>query len=165
MSINKVILIGNVGKDPEVRFYDNNVSKATFSLATSERYKNKNDEVVTNTEWHNVVAWRGLAQTIEKYVKKGSLLYVEGKITYKSYDGNDGQKKYFTEILADSIKMLNRIDSGPKTTENDPPQEDVGDSEPSDSSKDNANPENVLPSNSTIDSVEQKSEGPDDLPF
>lgn len=110
MSINKVILVGNVGKDPEVRFFDNNVSKASFPFATSEKYKNKNGETVTNTEWHNIVAWRGLAQTIEKYVKKGTLLYIEGKITYRSFDGNDGQKKYFTEILADSIKILSKMD-------------------------------------------------------
>ena len=104
--INKVILLGNVGKDPEIKYFDNESSVANFSLATSEAYTNKNGEKVTNTEWHNVQAWRGLAKIVEKYVKKGDLIYIEGRIKTRSYDDKDGNKKYITEILADEIKML-----------------------------------------------------------
>ena len=104
--INKVILLGNVGKDPEIKYFDNESSVANFSLATSETYTNKNGEKVTNTEWHNVQAWRGLAKVVEKYVRKGDLIYIEGRIKTRSYDDKDGNKKYVTEILADEMKML-----------------------------------------------------------
>ena len=110
MSINKVILVGNVGKDPEIRHLDNNVSVASFPLATSETYTNKNGERVTTTEWHNIVAWRGLADVCEKYVQKGKQLYIEGKIRTRSYDAQDGTKRYMTEIYADSLQMLGRKD-------------------------------------------------------
>lgn len=108
MSVNKVILVGNVGKDPEVRRLDSNVTKCNFSLATSETYTNKSGERVTNTEWHNIVMWRNLAEIAEKYVKKGSLLYIEGKITNRSYDDKDGNKRYICEIVADNMKMLGK---------------------------------------------------------
>ena len=105
MSLNKVILIGNVGKDPEIRYFDSGNANASFPLATSERgYKLANGtEVPERTEWHSVVAWRERAQFVEKHVKKGSLLYVEGKIRYRNYDDKDGIKRYFTEIIADRI--------------------------------------------------------------
>lgn len=108
MSINKVILVGNVGKDPEVKHLDSNTAVANFSLATSETYNNKSGEKVTTTEWHNIVCWRGLATVAENYVKKGSQLYIEGKIRTRSFDGQDGTKKYITEILADTIQMLGK---------------------------------------------------------
>jgi single-strand DNA-binding protein len=109
MSINKVILVGHVGKDPDIRHLDNNVSVANFPLATSESYTNKNGERITNTEWHNIVAWRGLAEVCEKYVQKGKQLYIEGKIRTRSYE-QDGTKKYMTEIFADTLQMLGRKD-------------------------------------------------------
>ncbi|MBI5539479.1 MAG: single-stranded DNA-binding protein [Bacteroidia bacterium] len=108
MSVNKVILVGNVGKDPEVRYLENNVAVARFTLATTESYKKSTGEVVKNTEWHNIVLWRGLAQVAEKYVKKGSQLYIEGKIRSRSYDDKDGNKKYFTEITADNMTLLGK---------------------------------------------------------
>jgi len=108
MSINKVILVGNVGKDPEVRYLDSGVTVANFPFATSETYKNKNGEKVTTTEWHNIVIWRGLAEIVEKYVKKGSQLYLEGKIRTRSWDDRDGNKRYTTEIVADTMQMLGR---------------------------------------------------------
>jgi single-strand DNA-binding protein len=108
MSVNKVILVGNVGKDPEVRYLENNVAVARFSLATSETYKNKNGEKVTNTEWHNIVAWRGLAEIAEKYVKKGAQLYIEGKLQTRAWDDKEGKKHYTTEVLADNFQMLGR---------------------------------------------------------
>lgn len=108
MSINKVILVGNVGKDPETRHLESGVPKTTFSLATTETYTNKNGEKVSNTEWHNIVMWRGLAEIAQKYVRKGMQLYIEGKIQSRSYDDKDGVKKYITEILAENMQMLGR---------------------------------------------------------
>lgn len=111
--INKVILVGNVGKDPEVRHLDNGTAFARFTLATSENYKDKEGNKVTNTEWHNIVLWRGLAEVAEKYVKKGSKLYIEGKITSRSYeDPNGGGTKYFTEIVGNTMQMLDSRSSG-----------------------------------------------------
>jgi single-strand DNA-binding protein len=111
--INKVILVGRVGKDPEVRHLDNNVSVASFTLATNETYKNKSGEKVTNTDWHNIVVWRQLAEIAGKYVKKGTMLYVEGKIRTRSWDDKDGIKRYTTEIFADNFQMLSsRNDEG-----------------------------------------------------
>lgn len=108
MSVNKVILIGNVGKDPEVRYLDSGVAVATFSLATTDRaYTLANGtQVPERTEWHNIVLWRGLAETAEKYVHKGDKLYIEGKIKTRSYDDQSGVKRYVVEIFADSMEML-----------------------------------------------------------
>ena len=108
MSVNKVILIGNVGKDPEVRYLDSGVAVATFSLATTERgYTLQNGtQVPDRTEWHNIVLWRGLAQTAEKYVHKGDKLYIEGKIKSRSYDDQNGIKRTIVEIFADNMEML-----------------------------------------------------------
>ncbi len=113
MSINKVILIGNVGKDPEVRHLESNVSVANFTLATSENYTNKSGEKVTTTEWHNIVCWRSLANLAENYIKKGSQIFIEGRIRTRSYDAQDGSKRYITEIYADAIQLLGKKgDSG-----------------------------------------------------
>ena len=108
MSVNKVILIGNVGKEPEVRYLDSGVAVATFSLATTERgYTLQNGtQVPDRTEWHNIVLWRGLAQTAEKYVHKGDKLYIEGKIKSRSYDDQNGIKRTIVEIFADNMEML-----------------------------------------------------------
>ncbi|MDK2977702.1 MAG: single-strand DNA-binding protein [Bacteroidales bacterium] len=134
MGVNKVILVGYVGKDPDVRHLDSGVSVANFSLATSETYRNKENQKVTNTEWHNIVVWRRLAEIVEKYVKKGDPLYIEGKIRTRSYDDKDGNKKYITEIFADNMQMLgskqsNTNDSSsdekqPETDIETPPQEE-----------------------------------------
>lgn len=103
--INRVTLIGNVGKDPEIkRVGDNNV--ANFSLATSETYKDKSGNKQTNTEWHNITIWGKLADVVEKYVKKGDRLYLEGKISYRSYDDKEGVKRYVTDIVCNSMTML-----------------------------------------------------------
>ncbi|MBQ8607677.1 MAG: single-stranded DNA-binding protein, partial [Bacteroidaceae bacterium] len=106
--VNKVILIGNVGKDPDVRYLDSGVAVATFSLATTERgYTLQNGtQVPERTEWHNIVLWRGLAQTAEKYVHKGDKLYIEGKIKSRSYDDQNGIKRTIVEIFADNMEML-----------------------------------------------------------
>lgn len=104
--VNKVILIGNVGADPEVRYLDGGVAVANLRLATTESYKNKNGEKVEQTEWHNIVLWRGLAEIVEKYVKKGMRLYIEGRIRTRSWDDQNGVKRYTTEIYADNMQML-----------------------------------------------------------
>jgi len=110
MSVNKVILLGNVGKDPEVRYFDNGGSVANFTLATTERgYTAANGtQVPDRTEWHNIVLWRGLAEIAEKYVKKGSKLFIEGKIRTRSYDDTAGNKRYITEIWGDNMELLDR---------------------------------------------------------
>ncbi len=109
MSVNKVILVGNVGKDPEVRYLDKNVAVANFPLATTERgfTMQNGTQVPDRTEWHNIVAWRGLAEIAEKYVRKGSQLYIEGKIQTRSWE-KDGIKRYTTEIYVDNMQLLGK---------------------------------------------------------
>lgn len=109
MSVNKVILVGNLGRDPEVRYIDKDVAVANFTLATTERgYTAQNGTVVPDkTEWHNIVAWRGLATLAEKYMKKGMQIYLEGKIQTRTYE-KDGIKRYITEILAESMQLLGK---------------------------------------------------------
>ena len=106
--VNKVILVGNLGKDPEVKYLDNGVAVANFSLATTENYKNKEGEKVSQTEWHNIVLWRGLAEVAEKYLKKGANVYIEGKIKTRKWEDKDGNTRYNTEILADNMTMLGK---------------------------------------------------------
>jgi single-strand DNA-binding protein len=105
MSVNKVILVGNVGADPEVKYLDNGVAVCRLSLATNETYT-RNDEKVTQTEWHRLVLWRKLAEIAEKHVKKGDLLYVEGRIRSNSWEDKDGIKRYTTEVFVDSFKFI-----------------------------------------------------------
>lgn len=112
MSVNKVILVGHVGQDPEVRYIENNTPVCTLRLATSEVYKNKNGERVTTTEWHSVVLWRGLAEVAEKYVKKGTQVYVEGKIRTRAWEDKDKNKRYSTEIVADIMQLLGKRAEG-----------------------------------------------------
>lgn len=109
--VNKVILIGNLGKDPEVRQFENN-SVANFSLATSETYTDKTGEKKTLTEWHNVSVWGKGAEVVEKYLKKGSKVYIEGKITYRKYQDKDGVDRYTTDIKADTFKFLDSREGG-----------------------------------------------------
>ena len=116
--INKVILVGNLGKDPEVRHLENNVAVATFPLATSESYKDKNGQRVEKTEWHNIVMWRGLAEVAEKYLKKGQTVYVEGKIRTRNYQDKEGQTRYSTEIVADEMTMLGARPDGNQGSNN-----------------------------------------------
>ena len=104
--VNKVILVGNLGKDPEVRHLENGRAVANFSIATSESYKNKQGEKVTTTEWHNVVLWSPIAEIAEKYLKKGNQVYIEGKLTTRSWDDQDGNKKYTTEVVGNNLTML-----------------------------------------------------------
>jgi len=147
MSLNKVFLIGNVGKDPDVRYFDSGYAVANFSLATSERgYKLSNGtEVPERTEWHSIVATRDRAQFVEKYVKKGSLLYLEGKIRSRDYEGKDGIKRYVTEIYAEKIEFFSlgsgtrksgEAEAEPAATNNPAPSESAAIPPPSDQADD-----------------------------
>lgn len=116
-SVNKVILIGNLGKDPEVRHLEGGVAVARFPIATSETFKDKSGQKQERTEWHNIVLWRGLAEVAEKYLRKGQSVYVEGKIRSNNYQDKEGVQRYSTEIVADNLTMLggrgdNANDSG-----------------------------------------------------
>lgn len=138
MSLNRVMLIGNVGKEPEVRYLDRDVAVATFSLATTERgYTLENGtQVPERTEWHNIVAWKGYAKTIERYVHKGDKLYVEGKIRTRSYDDQKGQRRYVTEIFVDYMEMLSPKQVAPQQPAAQPvqqPKDDLPFAAPSDS--------------------------------
>lgn len=112
MSLNKTMLIGHVGQDPEVRFVgaagDTNTKVATFNLATTERFKDRNGEVKENTEWHSIVAWRGLADLAERYIRKGTQLYIEGRLKTRSWQDQNGITRYLTDIVADKIDLLSR---------------------------------------------------------
>ena len=109
------MLIGNVGRDPEVRYLEgNNGAKvATFTLATTERYRDRNGETRENTEWHNIVAWRNTADVVEKFVRKGTQLYIEGRIRTRSWDDQSGNKRYTTEIIADTLQLLGKKSDNP----------------------------------------------------
>lgn len=141
--VNKVILVGNLGKDPEVRHLESGRAVANFSLATTEFYKNKNGERVSNTEWHNIVMWTPLAEIAEKYLRKGNSVYVEGKLQTRSYDDKDGNRKYITEVVVQTLNMLGSKNDG------------NSDANPNDYSKNNASDEGVPAFN----------EETDDLPF
>lgn len=114
-SVNKVILVGNVGKDPEVRYLDGNSAQgaqaskvATFTLATTEKYRDRNGNLQENTEWHNIVAWRNSADVAEKFIRKGTQLFIEGRLRTRSWADPSGIKKYTTEIVVDNLQLLGR---------------------------------------------------------
>ncbi len=104
--VNKVILIGNLGKDPEVRHLESGATVAKFPIATTESYKDKNGNRQDQTEWHNIVLWRGLADISEKYLRKGSQVYIEGKLRSRSWEDKEGNTRYITEVVGDSMTML-----------------------------------------------------------
>ncbi len=119
MSLNKVMLIGNVGKDPDVRYLESNPSNpganakvASFPLATSERYRDRNGELRENTEWHNIVVWRGNADVVEKFVRKGTQLYIEGRLRTRQWTDQTGNKRYTTEVVADTLQLLGKRPDG-----------------------------------------------------
>jgi single-strand DNA-binding protein len=119
MSLNKVMLIGNVGKDPEIRHLDNDNIVAKFTLATTEKYRDKEGKWQEHTEWHNIVCWRSLAERVEKYVKHGSQLFVEGKIRTREWlDRNTDQKKVSIDIVADNFQVLGRRSDAPQQSQN-----------------------------------------------
>lgn len=111
--VNRVMLIGNLGKDPDVQYLEGNIGVAKFPLATTETYKDRTGKLISQTEWHTVVLWRGLADLAQKYLHKGSLIYVEGRLRTRSWDDKEGVRKFATEVVADNLIMLDkRMDSG-----------------------------------------------------
>jgi single-strand DNA-binding protein len=151
-SVNKVILLGNLGKDPEVRRLESGAAVASFPLATNESYKDRNGQQVTNTEWHNIVMWRGLAEVAERYLKKGSLIYVEGKIQTRSYQDQDGNTRYITEIVAREMSMVGGRGEGDAAGER--PQNAASNE-----------PNQTTPSEKADDPISSANDVEDDLPF
>lgn len=149
MSVNKAILVGNVGADPEVRYLEGGNVVAKFPLATTDYFKTRSGENSTNTEWHNIVAWRHLAELAEKFIRKGRQLYIEGRISTRSWEDKDGNKRYTTEIVASSIQLL-----GKKQDEEEVSQTSSQPAQPSTASSPSIDPEDI----------DVQSEG-DDLPF
>ncbi len=127
--INKVILIGNLGRDPEIRHFENGSMVGKFPVATNESYRDKNGEWQTITEWHDVVVWRALAERAERSLKKGSLVYIEGKLTHRKYQDKDGIDRYITEVVANTFRALERrSDSNSGYRSNFPTEENTGSS-------------------------------------
>ncbi|MDN5204414.1 single-stranded DNA-binding protein [Fulvivirgaceae bacterium BMA10] len=146
--VNKVILIGNLGRDPEVRHLENGTAVASFSIATTESYKDRNTgERKDITDWHNIVLWRGLAEIAEKFLKKGSQVYIEGKLKTRSWEDKDGNTRYTTEVVGDNMTML----GGRGSAENAPPPQASGDQ--------------LRETASETGTIDQNSEEIDDLPF
>lgn len=126
--INKVILVGNIGKDPEVQYIEGNIPVAKFPLATTEMRKEKSGNQVSETTWHNVVLWRGLAELAEKYLRKGSLVYIEGKLRNRSYEDKEKIRRIYTEVVAESLVMLDKRKDNNKA-QDEVHQSEVGNSE------------------------------------
>jgi single-strand DNA-binding protein len=150
-SLNKVILIGNLGADPEIREMPDGTKMAKFSIATSERYTNKAGEKISNTEWHNIVLWRGTAEVAEKYLRKGDSVCIEGKLKTRSWEDESGNKKYATDVQGDSMTML----GSKKDSEN----SNMGYTPPPNQNN-NRSEENLTSSDS-----KEQNESVDDLPF
>jgi len=110
--VNRVMLIGNLGKEPDVQYLEGNIAVAKFPLATTETYKDRSGKLISQTEWHTVVLWRGLAELAQKYLHKGSLIYVEGRLRTRSWDDREGNKKFATEIVGDNLIMLDKRNEG-----------------------------------------------------
>ena len=163
--VNKAILVGNLGKDPEMRYTPNGVAVCSFPMATSETYKDRNTgERITQTEWHNIVIWRWMAETAEKYLKKGSQVFIEGKIKTRSWEDQQGQKRYTTEVVADVMQLLDRPGSNPGGSGSNESQS-MSTSKPSASSLDNAHAAEKENNPSTQDKPATAAPSADDLPF
>lgn len=110
--VNRVMLIGNLGKDPDVQFLEGNIGVAKFPLATTETFKDRSGKLISQTEWHTVVLWRGLAELAQKYLHKGSLVYIEGRLRTRSWDDKEGNRKFATEVVGDNLIMLDKRPDG-----------------------------------------------------
>ncbi|MDR2843073.1 MAG: single-stranded DNA-binding protein [Candidatus Symbiothrix sp.] len=162
MSVNKIILIGNVGKDPDVKYYENGGAVANFSLATTDRaYTTASGaQVPERTEWHNIVLWRGLAEIAEKYVRKGSKIFIEGKIRTRSYDDQQGVKRYVTEVWGENLELLDRKPDGGQGNQSPFPESSVGQATTKQNAAAPASETQAAPATPPIEKAEN-----DDLPF
>ncbi len=153
--VNRVFLIGNLGRDPEVRTLESGAMVAKFSVATNENYRDKNGEWQTLTEWHEVVAWRERAEQAQKVFKKGSLVYIEGKLTHRKYQDQDGNDRYRTEVVANYMRLLKSREEGGSgylpSAEDEPPQSVREEPTPTDTT--------------TVANPDSDAEANDDLPF
>jgi single-strand DNA-binding protein len=156
--INKVILIGNLGADPEVRTLESGVKVAQFNIATSETYKDKDGNKQEQTEWHRLVAWRQLAEIAESYLKKGSKIYVEGKLRTRSWTNKENQVQYTTEIIADRLQMLDKREGGSGSFPPPPSEEDFHGGNTTSSAQNQAPKANEP-------AIPSTNEPEDDLPF
>lgn len=158
--INKVILIGNLGRDPEIRTLESGAKVGKFSIATNENYRDKNGEWQTLTEWHNIVVWRGVAERAERELKKGSLVYIEGKLTHRTWQDKDGVERYTTEVVANLLRLLDRRESSNRSFGSDFPgiQDEVKASNPAIADK-------VVSSPNPSQSEQETAPDDDDLPF
>lgn len=130
--VNRVMLIGNLGKDPDVQFLDGNIAVAKFPLATTETFKDRSGKLVSQTEWHTVVLWRGLAELAQKYLHKGSLVYIEGRLRTRSWEDKEANRKFATEVVGDNLIMLDKRTEGshqPGIPHTDAPPEGLGNTE------------------------------------
>ncbi|BDD06096.1 single-stranded DNA-binding protein [Aureibacter tunicatorum] len=158
--VNKVILVGNLGRDPEIRHLENGTPVANFTLATSESYTDRNTkERKTTTEWHNIVLWRGLAEIAEKYLRKGNSVYIEGKITTRSYQDQQGVTKYITEIVGQNMTMLGGAQRNDNAGNGYPAQQ------PANQQVNSPQAQPMASKQETPASVDFSSDETDDLPF
>jgi single-strand DNA-binding protein len=156
--INKVTLVGRLGKDPEVRHFDNNSSVCNFTIATSESYTDKEGQRIEQTEWHNLAIWKkGLVDVAEKYLKKGHLVYVEGKLRTRSWDDQSGNKRYTTEVVVDLFKMLEKREGGNSSSNDYSSNESGNDSSSQEGEQSHSGNESSSPA--------PKDDITDDLPF
>lgn len=160
--VNKVILLGNLGQDPEIRRLENGAVVAKFSVATNEFYKDKSGERQKMTEWHEVVAWRWLAEVAEKFLKKGKQVYVEGRLTHRKWQDKDGNNRYTTEVVATNLQLLGRTEGG-DSGNNFPNASDEPTPFKTSSSENSGTGNTSTPSNTTTEEVTDAAA--DDLPF
>lgn len=160
MNLNKVMLIGRLGKKPEVNYLKPDMPVAKFSLATSETYKSKEGDKIETTEWHNIVAWRNNAKFAENYLDKGMLVYIEGKLQTRKWDAQDGSTRYSTEVVTDQIKILER-----KQTSSEGPQ--ISEKQTQNTSETTKSESHPMPETDGFEPVDDsyKSNIDDDLPF
>src|ERR1700733_8235149 len=124
--VNRVVLIGNIGKEPDIQYLEGNIAVAKFPLATTETYKDKSGTLVSQTEWHTVVLWRGLAELAQKYLHKGSLVYIEGRIRTRNWEDKDKNRRFSTEILGDNLVMLDKRKEQPEGQPHETPAQEAG---------------------------------------
>lgn len=169
-SVNKVILLGNLGADPELRYTPSGVPVATFNMATNERWKDKDGNDQQRTEWHRIVAWRRSAEIASEYLSKGRQVYIEGRLQTRNWEGQDGIKRYTTEIIADRLVLVGSRSGGGMDDFGPPPPSD-DDAPPSwgddsnENSNSNPNPTSSKPQEKTGEGQDENADADDDLPF